>query len=154
MNMIPTSTGAAKAIGLVLPDLAGKIDGLAVRVPTPNVSLVDVTFKVKQKTTKEKVNECLKQASHADLKGIMGYTDLPLVSNDFNGASESSYIDGSMTKVIGENQIKILSWYDNETGFSYRMLDVVRLMVKKPKKEDKMANENSEKVKHSLARKF
>lgn len=130
MNMIPTSTGAAKAIGLVLPDLKGKIDGLAVRVPTPNVSLVDVTFKVKKETSLEEVNKLLKQASEKDLKGVLGYTEEPLVSGDFNGNSNSSIVDATMTKVIDGHLVKVLSWYDNESGFSYRMLDVARLMTK------------------------
>ena len=130
LNMIPTSTGAAKAIGLVLPDLKGKIDGLAVRVPTPNVSLVDVTFKVKKETSLAEVNKLLKQASEKDLKGVLGYTEEPLVSGDFNGNANSSIVDASMTKVIDGHLVKVLSWYDNESGFSHRMLDVARLMTK------------------------
>ena len=130
VNMIPTSTGAAKAIGLVLPDLKGKIDGLAVRVPTPNVSLVDVTFKVKKETSVEEVNKLLKQASENDLKGVLGYTEEPLVSGDFNGNANSSIVDASMTKVVDGHLVKVLSWYDNESGFSHRMLDVARLMTK------------------------
>lgn len=130
LNMIPTSTGAAKAIGLVLPDLKGKIDGLAVRVPTPNVSLVDVTFKVKKETSILEVNKLLKQASEKDLKGVLGYTEEPLVSGDFNGNANSSIVDASMTKVIDGHLVKVLSWYDNESGFSHRMLDVARLMTK------------------------
>ncbi|MFK7871576.1 MAG: type I glyceraldehyde-3-phosphate dehydrogenase [Oligoflexales bacterium] len=130
VNMIPTSTGAAKAIGLVLPELAGKIDGLAVRVPTPNVSLVDVTFMVKKSVTPEQVNQALKEASEGSLKGILGYTEEPLVSSDFNGDKRSSIVDASMTKVTGGNMVKILSWYDNETGFSHRMLDVTNYMKK------------------------
>lgn len=128
MNMIPTSTGAAKAIGLVMPELKGKIDGLAVRVPTPNVSLVDVTFKVRSATTVEQVNESLNLAAQGNLKGVLGFTMEPLVSVDFNGNSCSSFVDGSMTKVIDGNMVKVLSWYDNESGFSHRMLDVARLM--------------------------
>ncbi|MCB9229747.1 MAG: type I glyceraldehyde-3-phosphate dehydrogenase [Deltaproteobacteria bacterium] len=128
LNMIPTSTGAAKAIGMVLPDLNGKIDGLAVRVPTPNVSLVDVTFQLKRSTTAEKINAALEQAAEGDLKGILGFTMEPLVSSDFNGDSCSSYVDGSMTKVVNGHLAKVLAWYDNESGFSYRMLDVARLM--------------------------
>lgn len=129
MNMIPTSTGAAKAIGLVLPELKGKIDGLAIRVPTPNVSLVDVTFEVTKSTTAEEVNELLKNAANGPLKGILGYTEEPLVSSDFNGSTVSSYVDALSTKVVGENLVKILTWYDNEVGFSWRMLDVARLMA-------------------------
>lgn len=130
LSMIPTSTGAAKAIGLVIPELKGKLDGLAVRVPTPNVSLVDVTFEVSKSTTKDDVNKLLKDAANGPLRGILGYTDAPLVSVDFNGDTHSSYIDGDSTKVIDGTLVKILSWYDNETGFSWRMLDVARLMAK------------------------
>lgn len=130
MSMIPTSTGAAKAIGLVIPELKGKLDGLAVRVPTPNVSLVDVTFEVSKNTTKEEVNKLLRDAANGPMKGILGYTDEPLVSVDYNGDNHSSFIDGDSTKVLDGNMVKILSWYDNETGFSWRMLDIARLMAK------------------------
>lgn len=130
MNMIPTSTGAAKAIGLVLPELKGKIDGMSIRVPTPNVSLVDVTFEVAKNTTAEEVNKLLETAANGPLKNILGFTMDPLVSIDYNGNTHSSIIDGASTKVIGGNMVKILSWYDNETGFSNRMLDVAKLMVK------------------------
>jgi glyceraldehyde 3-phosphate dehydrogenase len=130
LSMIPTSTGAAKAIGLVIPELKGKLDGMAVRVPTPNVSLVDVTFEVSKPTTKEDVNKLLKDAANGPLKGILGYSDAPLVSVDFNGDNHSSFIDGDSTKVLDGTLVKILSWYDNETGFSWRMLDVARLMAK------------------------
>jgi glyceraldehyde 3-phosphate dehydrogenase len=130
LSMIPTSTGAAKAIGLVIPELKGKLDGLAVRVPTPNVSLVDVTFEVAKNTTKDDVNKLLRDAANGPLKGVLGYTDEPLVSVDYNGDSHSSFIDGDSTKVMDGSLVKILSWYDNETGFSWRMLDVARLMVR------------------------
>jgi glyceraldehyde 3-phosphate dehydrogenase len=130
MSMIPTSTGAAKAIGLVIPELKGKLDGGAVRVPTPNVSLVDVTFEVSKNTSKDEVNKLLKDAASGPLKGILGYSDEPLVSVDYNGNNLSSCIDGDSTKVLEGNMVKILSWYDNETGFSWRMLDVARLMAK------------------------
>lgn len=130
MSMIPTSTGAAKAIGLVLPELKGKLDGISVRVPTPNVSLVDVTFEVNKATTAEEVNKMLSDAANGPLKGILGYTDEQLVSVDFNGNPLSSCIDASNTKVLDGTLVKILSWYDNETGFSWRMLDVARLMAK------------------------
>jgi glyceraldehyde 3-phosphate dehydrogenase len=130
VSMIPTSTGAAKAIGLVIPELKGKLDGLAVRVPTPNVSLVDVTFEVSKNTTRDEVNKLLRDAANGPLKGILGYTDEPLVSIDYNGNPLSSCIDGDLTKVLDGNMIKVLSWYDNETGFSWRMLDVARLMAK------------------------
>lgn len=128
LNMIPTSTGAAKAIGLVLPELKGKLHGISVRVPTPNVSLVDVTFRTAREVSTEKVNHALKQAAEGPLKGILGYTEEPLVSSDFNGGTESSYIDASMTCVVAERMVKVLSWYDNETGFSCRMLDVAQKM--------------------------
>ena len=130
VNMIPTSTGAARAIGLVLPELKGKIDGLAVRVPTPNVSLVDVTFRLTSPVTVQEVNGALKQASESSLKGILGFTTEPLVSGDFNGSPLSSIVDGSMTKVTEGHLAKILAWYDNESGFSHRMLDVARQMCR------------------------
>lgn len=129
LSMIPTSTGAAKAIGLVLPALKGLIDGLSVRVPTPNVSLVDVVFTVSRPTSAVEVNGALRAAADGKLRGILGYTEEPLVSSDFNGDPRSSIVDGSVTCVIKDTTVKILSWYDNETGFSHRMLDVARLML-------------------------
>lgn len=130
-NIIPTSTGAAKAIGLVLPELKGKIDGIAVRVPTPNVSLVDVTFQVGRSTTKDEVNRALEEAANRDeLSSVLGFVSQPLVSSDFNGDTRSSIVDGSMTSVVGGKTVKILTWYDNETGFSHRMIDVARKMGK------------------------
>jgi glyceraldehyde 3-phosphate dehydrogenase len=129
VSMIPTSTGAAKAIGLVMPELKGKMHGLAIRVPTPNVSLVDVTFEVGRAVTVEEVNEALKKAANGPLKGVLGYTDEPLVSIDFNGDNHSSFVDGASTSVMDGTMVKILSWYDNETGFSWRMLDVARLLM-------------------------
>ena len=129
LSMIPTSTGAAKAIGLVLPQLKGKLDGLAIRVPTPNVSMVDVTFQVEKSTSKEQVNELLRAAANGPLKGVLGVSDEPLVSTDFNGNRLSSIVDAELTTVMNGNMVKILSWYDNETGFSWRMLDVARLMA-------------------------
>jgi len=131
VNMIPTSTGAAKALGLVIPDLRGKVDGLAIRVPTSNVSLVDVTFRVVKPTSAEAVNEVLRSAAYGSLKGILGFTMDPVVSVDFNGDSHSSIVDGSLTKVMNQHLVKVLSWYDNETGFSHRMLDVARLWCSK-----------------------
>jgi glyceraldehyde 3-phosphate dehydrogenase len=122
MSMIPTKTGAAAAIGLVLPELAGKLDGFAMRVPTINVSVVDLSFVAKRNTTVEEVNNILKNAADGPLKGILGYNTLPLVSIDFNGNTHSSIFDSTQTKVIG-NLVKVLSWYDNEWGFSNRMLD-------------------------------
>jgi glyceraldehyde 3-phosphate dehydrogenase len=130
MSMIPTTTGAAKAVGLVLPELKGKIDGYAVRVPTANVSLVDLTVEVGRETTAEEINKALKAAAEGPLKGILAYTDDPVVSIDFNGTSVSSTVDGGLTKVVGKTCLKVCSWYDNEMGFSYRMLDVLALMGK------------------------
>ena len=125
LSMIPTTTGAAKAVALVLPELAGKLNGLSVRVPTPNVSLVDVTVQIETDgVTDQMVNTALKTASEGSLKGIMGYTDLPLVSTDFNGSELSSVVDASTTYVQG-NLVKVLSWYDNEAGYSNRMVDLM-----------------------------
>ena len=122
MNMIPTKTGAAKALGLVLPELNGKLDGYAVRVPTINVSMVDLSFIAKRETTVDEVNRILKAASEGELKGVLGFNDLPLVSTDFNHSNESSIYDATLTKVSGR-LVKVSSWYDNEWGFSQRMLD-------------------------------
>lgn len=129
LNMIPTSTGAAKAIGLVIPELAGKIQGLAVRVPTPNVSLVDFTCEIKKSATAEEINASLQKAAEGPLKGVLSFTSEPLVSSDFNGNPYSSIVDGQSTLSTG-TLVKVLSWYDNETGFSNRMLDVARLFVR------------------------
>ena len=118
--MIPTKTGAASAVALVIPELKGKFDGLAVRVPTPNVSLVDAVMEVERPTTVEEVNEALKEASNR----YLGYTDLPLVSIDFQGSNHSSIVDAQSTKVIGTT-VKVMSWYDNEWGYSNRMLDLI-----------------------------
>lgn len=131
VSMIPTTTGAAKAVGLVLPDLKGKIDGIAIRVPTPNVSLVDFTFNAQNEMTKESINQALSQASQTSLKGVLGVETKELVSIDFNGNPLSSVIDASSTMVIGNKMAKVLSWYDNETGFSYRMLDLALYMFGK-----------------------
>jgi glyceraldehyde 3-phosphate dehydrogenase len=122
-NMIPTKTGAAAAVGLVLPHLNGKLDGFSIRVPTINVSFVDLSFVPKKKTTVEEVNQAIKQAAESDLKGILEYTTEPLVSSDFNHHPASSIVDASLTKVT-EGLVKVCSWYDNEWGFSNRMLDV------------------------------
>ena len=125
MSMIPTKTGAAAAVGLVLPELNGKLDGFAVRVPTINVSLVDLTFEAARATTVEEINSIMKEAAgSAALKGILNYNEGPLVSVDFNHDSASSTFDATLTKVSGGNLVKVLSWYDNEWGFSNRMLDV------------------------------
>lgn len=122
-SMIPTKTGAAAAVGLVLPELNGKLDGFAVRVPTINVSLVDLTFVAARETSTDEVNRILKAASEGELKGILAYNDGPLVSMDFNHTTVSSTYDSTLTKVTGGNLVKVLSWYDNEWGFSNRMLD-------------------------------
>lgn len=130
LNMIPTSTGAAKAIGLVLPELKGKLDGLSVRVPTPNVSLVDVVFETEKATDVESVNAALKEASEGALKGILGYSVDPVASLDFNGDPRSSIVDAPETKVIEGTMVKVLSWYDNETGYSTRCVDLAAKLGK------------------------
>jgi len=129
-SMIPTKTGAAAAVGLVLPELAGKLDGFAVRVPTINVSLVDLTFTAGRDTTVEEVNSLIKQASEGELAGVLGYNDGPLVSVDFNHNPLSSIFDSTLTKVLGGKLVKVCSWYDNEWGFSNRMLDTTLALVK------------------------
>lgn len=129
MSMIPTSTGAAKAIGLVLPHLKGKLDGIAVRVPTPDVSLVDVVLTVREETTTDAVNAALEKAAGSDLKGILGFERAPLVSGDYIGSSYSSVVDAENTTVIGGRMVKVLSWYDNEWGFSSRMVDLSKMML-------------------------
>ena len=128
LSMIPTSTGAAKAIGLVIPELNGKLDGLAVRVPTPNVSVVDLTAELEKPATKEQINTAMKSAAEGPLKGILHYCDVPLVSKDFNGTPFSSIFDAALTSVIDKNFCKVMSWYDNEWGFSNRMRDVSLLV--------------------------
>ncbi|MDR1012577.1 MAG: type I glyceraldehyde-3-phosphate dehydrogenase [Coxiellaceae bacterium] len=127
-SMIPTKTGAASAVGSVLPQLAGKLDGLAVRVPTANVSLVDLVFESMRLSSREEVNLIMKEASLGELKNVLGYNDLPLVSHDFNHNSLSSIFESTQTKVIGKT-VKVLSWYDNEWGFSTRMLDVAKFWM-------------------------
>ncbi|HTY56180.1 MAG TPA: type I glyceraldehyde-3-phosphate dehydrogenase [Candidatus Binataceae bacterium] len=131
LAMVPTSTGAAKAIGLVLPALSGKLDGIAVRVPTPNVSLVDLTATVERDCDDKSVNAAMKQAAEGPLKGILQYCDKPLVSSDFNGNPHSSIFDAPLTKVLGKRLVKILSWYDNEWGYSNRLTDVCALVASK-----------------------
>jgi glyceraldehyde 3-phosphate dehydrogenase len=130
LSMIPTSTGAAKAVSLVLPELKGKLDGFAIRVPTPNVSVVDLTVTLKTATDAAAVNAALKAASEGPLKGILGYTDEEVVSIDFNGCPLSSIVDSKCTKVIDGNLLKVLSWYDNEMGFSNRVIDLIKIMCK------------------------
>ena len=131
LSMIPTSTGAAKAVALVLPELKGKFDGISVRVPTPNVSLVDVVMDVDKQTTAEEVNRALKDAANEELNGILAFCEEPLVSVDFKGNSNSSIVDAEYTKVIDGNMIKILSWYDNEWGYSCRVSELTKLMISK-----------------------
>ncbi|MGZ3653774.1 MAG: type I glyceraldehyde-3-phosphate dehydrogenase [Bdellovibrionota bacterium] len=131
LNMIPTSTGAAKAIGLVLPKLKGKLDGTAIRVPTPNVSLVDLTVTTGKATTKDEVNAAMKKAADGALKGVLEYCDKPLVSHDFNGNSHSSIFDADCTIVTGGNLVKVFAWYDNETGYSTRLIELASLIGKK-----------------------
>ncbi|OLN23972.1 type I glyceraldehyde-3-phosphate dehydrogenase [Domibacillus antri] len=130
-NMIPTSTGAAKAVSLVLPELKGKLNGMAMRVPTPNVSVVDLVAELKSNVTAEEVNEALKAAAEGELKGILDYTELPLVSSDFNGSTASSTIDALSTMVMEGNMVKVLSWYDNENGYSNRVVDLVQYIATK-----------------------
>ncbi len=127
-NMIPTSTGAAKAVGLVLPELKGRLDGTAVRVPTINVSMVDLTFVARKKTSVEEVNAAVKKAASGPLKGVLDYIDAPLVSGDFNHNPASSIFDSLETQVIGGDFVRVLSWYDNEWGFSNRMVDVAAML--------------------------
>jgi len=130
LSMIPTSTGAAKAVGLVLPELAGKLDGTAVRVPTPNVSMVDLVFTSKKKTTADEVNNAIKKAAKGKLKGVLAINDQPMVSSDFNHNPASSTFDLTQTQVVDGNLVRILSWYDNEWGFANRMSDTAVAMAK------------------------
>jgi glyceraldehyde 3-phosphate dehydrogenase len=130
ISQIPTTTGAAKAVGLVLPDLKGKIDGISIRVPTPNVSLVDLVAILKKSATAEAINAAFQAASEGALKGILGCTDEPLVSVDFMGDPRSGIVDLAQTKVIGDNLVKVLAWYDNEWGYSTRLVDLVKYISK------------------------
>ena len=130
LSMIPTTTGAAKAVGLVLPELEGKLDGFAVRVPTPNVSVVDLTFEALQETSSLEINEEIYKAASTNLRGILGYTDKKLVSSDFNHDSRSSIFAADQTRVMDKNLVRVLSWYDNEWGFSNRMADTAMEMAK------------------------
>ncbi len=130
LSMIPTSTGAAKAVGLVLPELAGKLDGVAIRVPTPNVSVVDLTFEAPRETSVEEINDLIRKAADGPLKGVLGYTDRKLVSTDFNHDPHSSIFHTDQTKVMEGTMVRILTWYDNEWGFSNRMSDTAVAMSK------------------------
>jgi glyceraldehyde 3-phosphate dehydrogenase len=131
LSMIPTSTGAAKAVALVLPELQGKFDGISVRVPTPNVSLVDVVMELEKEATTEDVNKALKDAANEELRGILGFSEEPLVSSDYRKNPNSSIVDAEYTKVIGGNLVKVLSWYDNEWGYSCRVRDLVKFIAQK-----------------------
>ena len=130
-SIIPTTTGAAKAVALVLPELKGKLNGMAMRVPTPNVSVVDLVAELEKDVTAEEVNAALKAAAEGELKGILEYSELPLVSKDFNGNTHSSSIDALSTMVMEGNMVKVLSWYDNETGYSNRVVDLVEYIASK-----------------------
>ncbi|MBG0743485.1 MAG: type I glyceraldehyde-3-phosphate dehydrogenase [Cylindrospermopsis raciborskii KL1] len=131
INIVPTSTGAAKAVALVIPELKGKLNGVALRVPTPNVSMVDFVVQVEKPTITEEVNQALKEASENSLKGILGYSELPLVSSDYQGTNESSIVDSNLTMVMGNDMVKVMAWYDNEWGYSQRVLDLAELVAQK-----------------------
>ena len=129
VNIVPTSTGAAKAVALVIPDLKGKLNGVALRVPTPNVSMVDFVVQVEKRTITEEVNQVLKDAANGSMKGILGYCELPLVSSDHQGSNESSIVDSSLTLVMGNDMVKVMAWYDNEWGYSQRVLDLAEIVA-------------------------
>jgi glyceraldehyde-3-phosphate dehydrogenase (NAD(P)) len=131
VNIVPTSTGAAKAVALVIPDMKGKLNGIALRVPTPNVSVVDLVAQVEKSTIAEQVNEVLKEAAEGHLKGILEYNDLPLVSSDYRGTDASSIIDASLTLVMGGDMVKVIAWYDNEWGYSQRVVDLAEIVAQK-----------------------
>ncbi|MBD2101207.1 type I glyceraldehyde-3-phosphate dehydrogenase [Leptolyngbya sp. FACHB-261] len=128
LSIVPTTTGAAKAVALVLPELKGKLDGFAMRVPTPNVSVVDLVVEVEKPTIAQQVNEVLKQAAEGSMKGILAYSELPLVSIDYRGTDESSIVDAALTLVMGGNMVKVIAWYDNEWGYSQRVVDLAELV--------------------------
>ena len=131
MNIVPTSTGAAKAVALVIPELKGKLNGIALRVPTPNVSVVDLVVQVEKSTIAEQVNEVLKEAAEGSLQGILAYSDEPLVSSDYKGCDASSIVDSSLTMVMGGDMVKVVAWYDNEWGYSQRVVDLAELVAQK-----------------------
>ena len=131
INIVPTTTGAAKAVALVIPEMKGKLNGIALRVPTPNVSIVDLVAQVSKKTITEEVNEVLKNASQTTMKGILGYTDEPLVSIDYRKTNESATIDSDLTLVMDGDMVKVIAWYDNEWGYSQRVVDLAELVAKK-----------------------
>ncbi|NJR64536.1 MAG: type I glyceraldehyde-3-phosphate dehydrogenase [Leptolyngbyaceae cyanobacterium CRU_2_3] len=129
LNIVPTTTGAAKAVALVLPALKGKLNGIALRVPTPNVSVVDLVIQVEKPTIVEQVNDAFKHAAEGSMKGILGYSDLELVSCDYRGTDESSIVDSSLTMVMGGDMVKVIAWYDNEWGYSQRVVDLAELVA-------------------------
>ena len=131
VNIVPTSTGAAKAVALVIPELKGKLNGVALRVPTPNVSMVDFVVQVEKRTIAEEVNQAFKDAANGPMKGILGYSDLPLVSSDHQGSNDSSIVDSSLTLVMGNDMVKVMAWYDNEWGYSQRVLDLAEIVASK-----------------------
>jgi glyceraldehyde-3-phosphate dehydrogenase (NAD(P)) len=131
LNIVPTTTGAAKAVSLVIPDMAGKLNGIAFRVPTPNVSVVDLVVQVENPTIAEQVNEVLKAAAEGPMKGILAYSDLPLVSIDYRKTDDSSIVDSSLTMVMGGDMVKVVAWYDNEWGYSQRVVDLAELVASK-----------------------
>jgi glyceraldehyde-3-phosphate dehydrogenase (NAD(P)) len=131
INIVPTSTGAAKAVALVYPPMKGKLSGIALRVPTPNVSVVDMVLEVSRATSKEEVNGALKSASEGAMRGIIKYSDLPLVSSDHAGTDESTIVDSELTLVMGDNMVKVISWYDNEWGYSQRVVDLAEVVAAK-----------------------
>jgi len=131
LNIIPTTTGAAKAVALVIPELKGKLNGFALRVPTPTVSIVDLTCQLKKSATVDQINEALREAAEGKMRGVLGYTEEPLVSMDFKGCELSSIVDGLSTMVIEDDLVKVISWYDNEWGYSCRVIDLVKYMAEK-----------------------
>jgi glyceraldehyde-3-phosphate dehydrogenase (NAD(P)) len=131
VNIVPTSTGAAKAVALVIPAMQGKLNGIAMRVPTPNVSVVDLVAQVEKSTIAEQLNDVLKDAAENSLRGILEYNDLPLVSSDYRGTDASSIVDASLTMVMGGDMVKVIAWYDNEWGYSQRVVDLAELVARK-----------------------
>ncbi|BAQ62070.1 NADPH-dependent glyceraldehyde-3-phosphate dehydrogenase [Geminocystis sp. NIES-3708] len=129
VNIVPTSTGAAQAVALVLPELKGKLNGIALRVPTPNVSIVDLVVQVEKNTIAEQVNDVIREASEGELKGILGYNELPLVSSDYRGSDVSSIVDANLTMVMAGDMVKVVAWYDNEWGYSQRVVDLAEIVA-------------------------
>ena len=131
INIVPTSTGAAKAVALVIPEMKGKLNGIAMRVPTPNVSIVDLVVQVEKRTITEEVNEVMKSAAAGHMKGVLGYTEEPLVSIDYRKTDDSSIVDSSLTLVMDGDMVKVVAWYDNEWGYSQRVVDLAELVAAK-----------------------